>query len=90
MTAFMPDAQTLLTVVQMTEVGSPAPRAACLAGACMAVVLIQTSVGSNFLLVRYVVPAKGTLGDQAPVQACVAHLAYPCADSIAHQDPKAS
>lgn len=30
----MPDAQTLLTVVQTTVFGIPAPRAACLAGAC--------------------------------------------------------
>ena len=31
---FIPDAQTLLTVVQTTDFDSPAPRAACLAGAC--------------------------------------------------------
>jgi len=31
---FMPLAHTLLTVVQMTSFGSPAPFAACLAGAC--------------------------------------------------------
>lgn len=31
---FIPDAQTLLTVVQTTEFGTPAPNAACLAGAC--------------------------------------------------------
>lgn len=31
---FIPDAQTLLTVVQTTELGIPAPSAACLAGAC--------------------------------------------------------
>lgn len=30
---FIPDAQTLLTVVQTTELGIPAPNAACLAGA---------------------------------------------------------
>jgi hypothetical protein len=30
----MPDAQTLLTVVQTTVFGIPAPKAACLAGAC--------------------------------------------------------
>lgn len=33
-TPFIPDAQTLLTVVQITVLGSPAPNAACLAGAC--------------------------------------------------------
>ena len=33
MIAFIPEAQTLLTVVQGTEFGKPAPRAACLAGA---------------------------------------------------------
>ena len=31
---FIPEAQTLLTVVQITELGIPAPNAACLAGAC--------------------------------------------------------
>jgi hypothetical protein len=31
---FIPDEQTLLTVVQTTEFGMPAPNAACLAGAC--------------------------------------------------------
>ena len=31
---FIPDAQTLLMVVQTTELGIPAPNAACLAGAC--------------------------------------------------------
>lgn len=30
---FIPDAQTLLTVVQITVLGIPAPIAACLAGA---------------------------------------------------------
>jgi hypothetical protein len=30
---FIPDEQTLLIVVQITEVGMPAPKAACLAGA---------------------------------------------------------
>ncbi len=34
MTAFMPDAHTLLTVVHTVDTGSPAPSAACLAGAC--------------------------------------------------------
>ena len=34
MTAFMPDAHTLFTVMHTTELGSPAPSAACLAGAC--------------------------------------------------------
>ena len=32
-TAFIPEAHTLLTVVQGTELGKPAKRAACLAGA---------------------------------------------------------
>lgn len=31
---FIPDAQTLLMVVQTTVLGIPAPNAACLAGAC--------------------------------------------------------
>ena len=35
MTAFMPDAQTLLTVVHTVDAGSPAPSAACRAGACV-------------------------------------------------------
>ena len=34
MIAFMPEAHTLLMVVQGTELGKPAPIAACLAGAC--------------------------------------------------------
>jgi hypothetical protein len=34
MTAFKPDAQTLLTVVQTVESSSPAPSAHCLAGFC--------------------------------------------------------
>ena len=33
-TAFMPDPQTLETVVQGTDTGNPAPSAACRAGAC--------------------------------------------------------
>ena len=33
-TAFIPEAHTLLIVVQGVEIGSPAPRVACLAGAC--------------------------------------------------------
>lgn len=35
MTAFMPEAHTLLTVEQTVAGDSPAPRAACLAGACI-------------------------------------------------------
>lgn len=38
MTAFMPEAHTLLTVVHTVLDGSPAPNAACLAGACNAIV----------------------------------------------------
>ena len=34
MIAFMPEAQTLLTVVDGVDFGSPANKAACLAGAC--------------------------------------------------------
>lgn len=34
MTAFMPEAQTLLMLVHTTLTGSPAPSAACRAGAC--------------------------------------------------------
>ncbi len=34
MTAFMPDAHTLLTVEQTVVGGRPAPKAACRAGAC--------------------------------------------------------
>ena len=30
----LPDAHTLLIVVQGVEMGSPAPKAACLVGAC--------------------------------------------------------
>lgn len=41
MTAFMPEAHTLLIVVQMTEGSSPAPRAACLAGACTTYLVVM-------------------------------------------------
>lgn len=58
-TPFIPEAQTLLTVVQITELGIPAPRAACLAGACPTLALITfpkntscTSDGSTFALLR--------------------------------------
>lgn len=34
MTAFMPDAHTLLMVQHTVDCGRPAPRAACRAGAC--------------------------------------------------------
>lgn len=54
---FNPDAQTLLTVVQTTEWDSPAPNAACLAGACPKFALrtlpkktSSTSDGSTFAL----------------------------------------
>lgn len=56
---FIPDAHTLLTVVQTTEVGMPAPNAACLAGACPKFALRTfpknnscTSDGSTFALFR--------------------------------------
>lgn len=56
---FIPDAQTLLTVVQITELGIPAPKAACLAGACPRFALRTfpkktscTSDGSTFALLR--------------------------------------
>jgi hypothetical protein len=55
----MPDAQTLLTVVQTTVFGIPAPRAACLAGACPKLALKTfpkktscTTAGSTFALFR--------------------------------------
>lgn len=58
-TPFIPDAQTLLTVVQTTDLGSPAPRAACLAGACPKLALrtfpkytSSTSDGSTLALLR--------------------------------------
>lgn len=54
---FIPDAQTLLTVVQITVLGIPAPNAACLAGACPKFALSTfpkkiscTSDGSMFAL----------------------------------------
>ena len=47
MTAFMPDAHTLLTVVHTVDTGSPASKAACRAGAyaeqCCALLMIITS-----------------------------------------------
>lgn len=56
---FNPDAQTLLTVVQITELGIPAPNAACLAGACPRFALrtfpkktSSTSDGSTLALLR--------------------------------------
>lgn len=59
MVAFMPDAQTLLTVVQTTVFGIPAPKAACLAGACPKLALKTlpkktscTRDGSTFALLR--------------------------------------
>jgi hypothetical protein len=55
----MPDAQTLLTVVQTTVFGIPAPKAACLAGACPKLALKTlpkktscTVDGSTFALLR--------------------------------------
>ncbi|WVZ09661.1 hypothetical protein V8G54_014191 [Vigna mungo] len=59
MVAFIPDAHTLLIVVQITDVGIPAPNAACLAGACPKFALRTfpkntscTSEGSTFALLR--------------------------------------
>lgn len=56
---FIPDAHTLLMVVQITEVDKPAPNAACLAGACPKFALRTfpkntscTSDGSTFALLR--------------------------------------
>lgn len=56
---FIPDAQTLLTVVQITELGIPAANAACLAGAWPKLALRTfpkktscTSDGSRFALLR--------------------------------------
>lgn len=56
---FIPDAQTLLTVVQNTDFDSPAPRAACLAGACPKLALrtfpkntSSTIAGSTLALLR--------------------------------------
>jgi len=56
---FIPDAHTLLIVVQITDVGIPAPNAACLAGACPKFALRTfpkntscTSDGSTFALLR--------------------------------------
>lgn len=56
---FIPDAQTLLTVVQTTVLGIPAPSAACLAGAWPRFALStfpkntsSTSDGSIFALLR--------------------------------------
>jgi hypothetical protein len=55
----MPEEQTLLTVVQGTVLGKPAPRAACLAGAWPRLALRTfpmntscTSAGSTFALLR--------------------------------------
>lgn len=65
MLPFSPDAQTLLTVVQTTEFGIPAPNAACLAGACPRFALRTlpkktscTSDGSTFALLRAAVGDK--------------------------------
>ena len=44
MTAFMPDAQTLFTVVHTVDTGSPAPSAACRAGACAPTSLLSHGV----------------------------------------------
>jgi hypothetical protein len=56
---FIPEEQTLLIVVQMTELGIPAPKAACLAGAWPKFALKTlpkktscTSEGSTFALLR--------------------------------------
>jgi len=56
---FIPDEQTLLIVVQITDVGIPAPNAACLAGACPKFALRTfpkntscTSDGSTLALLR--------------------------------------
>ena len=56
---FIPDAQTLLMVVQTTVFGIPAPNAACLAGACPKLALRTfpkytscTSAGSTFALFK--------------------------------------
>lgn len=55
----MPEEQTLLIVVQMTELGMPAPKAACLAGAWPKLALRTfpkktscTRDGSKFALLR--------------------------------------
>lgn len=55
----MPDAQTLLTALQTTVFGIPAPKAACLAGACPKLALNTlpkktscTRAGSTFALFR--------------------------------------
>jgi hypothetical protein len=59
MVAFIPDEHTLLMVVQITDVGIPAPNAACLAGACPKLALRTfpkntscTSDGSTLALLR--------------------------------------
>jgi hypothetical protein len=59
MTAFIPEEQTLLTVVQETELGKPAPSAACLAGAWPRLAVSTfpmntscTSAGSTLALLR--------------------------------------
>ena len=48
-TAFMPEAHTLFTVVHTTELESPAPSAACLAGACAGSVPQTGFGGAAFL-----------------------------------------
>lgn len=62
---FIPDAQTLFTVVQTTELGIPAPNAACLAGACPKFALRTlpkmtswTSEGSIFALLSAAISQK--------------------------------
>lgn len=59
----IPEEQTLLMVVQTTELGIPAPSAACLAGACPKFALRTlpkntscTTEGSKFALLRAAEP----------------------------------
>lgn len=65
---FIPDAQTLFTVVQTTELGIPAPSAACLAGAWPKFALRTlpkntscTNDGSTFALLRAAASRHKTL-----------------------------
>jgi hypothetical protein len=80
MTAFMPDAQTLFTVVQITEYGRPAPKAACLAGAWQ----------RPPLFFRF--PFKGKQPYETVHRIMTgfarerAHLPKACADNIAHEN----
>lgn len=48
MTDFIPDAQTLLTVVAGVQTGKPAPRADCLAGACPSPACITLPMYTSF------------------------------------------